>query len=97
MPETTSYSRTISVLQESEYLSQIRRLSEHCEHGSPSKETLHDKLVCGLRNEQIKNKCFHLLAEADLTLDRAIDIAVTMTEHQNMKRIISICFLSFFT
>ena len=58
-----------------EYLAELRRLSAHYSFGDHLKETLHDRLVCGLRSESIQKR---LLAEAELTLTRAIEIALGM-------------------
>ncbi|KAK3100621.1 hypothetical protein FSP39_022706 [Pinctada imbricata] len=50
-------------------------LSEHCDFGTHLNDSLRDRLVCGLRNEQIQKK---LLSESDLTLDKATEIAIAM-------------------
>ena len=58
-----------------EYIAELRRLSTHCEFGDYLDPALRDRLVCGLRNESVQRR---LLAEADLTLKRARDIAQRM-------------------
>ena len=58
-----------------EFLAQLRRLSAHCEFQSYLDQALRDRLVCGLRNENIQRR---LLAEADLTLTRAFELAQGM-------------------
>ena len=58
-----------------EYLAELRRLSTHCAFGDYLEQALRDRLVCGIRSESIQKK---LLAEAELTLKRAVEIAVGM-------------------
>jgi hypothetical protein len=57
----------------SEYCVAIQKLSEQCEFGTTLKDTLRDRLVCGLASEHIQRK---LLVEVDLTYDRAKAIAL---------------------
>ena len=45
-----------------------RQLAKHCDYKDTLQETLHDRLICG-----VNQKC--LLAEKDLTFDKALDIA----------------------
>ena len=52
----------------------IRKLSEHCGFTDLS-DALKDRLVCGLRNEQIQKK---LLTEKDLEYDSALSTALAM-------------------
>ena len=58
-----------------DYLAELRRLSAHCEFKDYLDEALRDRLVCGLRSESIQRK---LLAEVDLTLKRAVELAQGM-------------------
>lgn len=58
-----------------EYLAELRRLSAHCDFKNYLDEALRDRLVCGLRSESIQRK---LLAEVDLTLKRAVELAQGM-------------------
>ena len=58
-----------------EYLAELRRLATHCEFKDYLSEALRDRLVCGLRNESIQK---NLLARADLTLAKAIEVAQRM-------------------
>ncbi|XP_069129175.1 uncharacterized protein [Argopecten irradians] len=58
-----------------EYIAEIRKLSEYCEFGATLADALRDRLVCGLKNENIQRK---LLSEADLTYDRAVELSVAM-------------------
>ena len=57
------------------YLAELRRLTEYCEFGDYLNDALRDRLVCGLRAGNITKR---LLAEAKLTLKKAIDIATAM-------------------
>ena len=64
-----------------EYVAELRRLAIHCEFGEYQNQALCDRLVCGLRSENIQKR---LLSEADLTLTRAVEIAQGMeAAHQN--------------
>ena len=64
-----------------EYVAELRRLATHCEFGEYRDQALRDRLVCGLRSENIQKR---LLSEADLTLARAVEIAQGMeAAHQN--------------
>jgi len=58
-----------------EYISELRKLTLHCEFGSYLNEALRDRFVCGLRSEATQKK---LLAEAELTLQKAVKIAQSM-------------------
>ena len=59
-----------------EFLAALRGLSEHCEFGTAIQDTLRDRVVCDIGDRYIQRK---LLAEADLTYDKAVDIAVSMS------------------
>ena len=58
-----------------EYVAELRRLSTHCEFGPYLGQALRDRLVCGLQHESIQKR---LLAEPDLTLKRATELALGM-------------------
>ena len=58
-----------------EYMAELRRLTTHCEFGTFLDQALRDRLVCGLRQENIQKK---LLTEVDLTLARALELSVGM-------------------
>ena len=58
-----------------EYMAQLRRLATHCEFKTFLDEALRDKLVCGMRSENTRQK---LLTEADLTLTKAVETAQGM-------------------
>ena len=59
----------------SEYVVVLRKLVEHCEFGDRLNDDLRERLVCGMRHENIQKK---LLSEAGLTLKKAIEISVAM-------------------
>ena len=50
-------------------------MSEHCQFGETRQEMLRDRLVCGVKDTSIQRK---LLAETDLTLDKALSTARAM-------------------
>ncbi|XP_069133160.1 uncharacterized protein [Argopecten irradians] len=54
---------------------ELRKLSEHCNFEGFLNDALRDRFVCGLTSAATQRK---LLSEADLTLKRAMDIAVSM-------------------
>ena len=55
-----------------DYVVELRRLSAHCKFADYLNQALWDRLVCGLRAESIQKR---LLAEADLTLKKALELA----------------------
>ena len=59
----------------SQYLTGQQKLSEHSEFGAFLNDALRDRFVCGLSSLVIQRK---LLSEADLTLKKALDIALSM-------------------
>ena len=54
-----------------QYVAILRRLSKHCNFGDTLGDMLRDRLVCGLRDTGLQRR---LLAEKDLTFQRAFDI-----------------------
>ena len=58
-----------------EFMAELRRLSTHCGFKSYLNEALRDRLVCGLRSESTQRR---LLAEKDLSLQKAMEIAQGM-------------------
>ena len=58
-----------------DYVAELRELALHCQFGCYLMEALRDWLVCVLRNET-QQKC--LLAEHELTFDRALAITQSM-------------------
>ena len=58
-----------------EFLARLQKLAETCEFGGYCGEALRDRLVCGITSQTIRRK---LLGVVDLTLKKAVDIAVGM-------------------
>ena len=58
-----------------DYDAALRRLATHCRFGETLEEVLRDRLVCGLRHENIQRR---LLSEVELTYSKAMDIARSM-------------------
>ena len=56
----------------SDYITELRRLSEHCGFAAELNTYLRDRFVCGLNSEGIQQK---LLTVKDLTLAKAVDTA----------------------
>ena len=56
----------------SDYITELRRLSQHCGFGAELNTYLRDRFVCGLNSEGIQQK---LLTLKDLTLAKAVDTA----------------------
>ena len=58
-----------------EYEAELRRLAANCKFGDHLTQAIRDRLVCGLRSEGTQKR---LLAEADLNLAKALEIAQSM-------------------
>ena len=56
----------------SEYIAVLRKAAEHCNYGESLSEMLRDRLVCDITNSAVQKR---LLAEKDLTLDKAVSLA----------------------
>ena len=57
------------------YVAELRKLTQYCNFGGYLNDALRDQLVCGMRNENIQKR---LLSTAELTLEKAVNIAVGM-------------------
>ena len=67
-----------------DYVAELRCLGMHCEFGDYLDQALRDRLVCGIRSENIQ-KC--LLIKAGLTLTRMVELAQGMeAAHQNTRQ-----------
>ena len=55
------------------YVAELCHLSNHCDFGPALNEMLHNRMVCGIEEPKIQRR---LLAESDLTLDKAFELAV---------------------
>ena len=58
-----------------QFLAALRSLAEYCNYGTTLEDMLRERLVCGVRNEQIQKR---LLAEKDLTFAKAKELAESM-------------------
>ena len=58
-----------------QYITGLRRLATHCKFGGYLTEALRDRLVCGLKSGSTQKR---LLAETELTLAKAVEIAQSM-------------------
>ena len=56
----------------SEFVAGLRRLSECCQFAATLDDMLRDRLVCGIRDRRLQ---LRLLAETDLTFQKALDIS----------------------
>ena len=54
------------------YMTELRRLSKHCDFGDYLDTVLRDQLVCGLYHEDVQRK---ILAKSELPLTKAVHIA----------------------
>ena len=57
----------------SRYVAELLHLSEHCNFGTSLNEMLCDRIVCGIEDQKIQQR---LLAEPDLTFDKAFELAL---------------------
>ena len=55
-----------------DYAASLQKLAEHCSFRATITETLRDRLVCGMRNENVQKR---LLTKADLTFTKALKAA----------------------
>ena len=55
------------------YVTELRRLSEHCGFGETLQDMLRDRLVCGINDAGIQRR---LLSESELTYKKAFDMAL---------------------
>lgn len=56
-----------------DYVAELRRLAQDCNYGDTLQQKLRDRIVCGINDDRIQRR---LLAEADLTCEKALAIAV---------------------
>ena len=55
-----------------EYVAALHKAAEFCNYGDSLSEMLQDRLVCGITDTSVQKR---LLAEKDLTLDKAVGLA----------------------
>ena len=70
----------------SDYIAELRKLTEHCDFGDFLSDALREKFVCGLHRQSIRKR---LLAERKLTLQGAIEIAQSLEEAETQSSLIS--------
>ena len=58
-----------------DFIAQLRKLSEYCGFRDTLQDMLRDRLVCGCKDQRLQCK---LLAEPDLTFDKAFKLAKAM-------------------
>ena len=66
-----------------DFMASLRSLAEFCNYGGTLDHMLRDRLVCGVRNDRIQRR---LLAEKELTLSKAVDIASSIEMAANNVR-----------
>ena len=60
----------------SDYMAELRRLSQHCEFGGSLDEMLRDRLVCGINHDRTQQR---LLSEGgSLNLQNPLDISLSL-------------------
>ncbi|XP_072304768.1 uncharacterized protein [Eucyclogobius newberryi] len=64
-----------------DYVPELRRLAQDCNYGDTLQQKLRDRIVCGINDDRIQRR---LLAETDLTCEKAYSIAVA-SETANKK------------
>ena len=57
------------------YVADLRRMTKHCEFGATLDDMLRDRIVCGINDGRMQRR---LLAEAELTLKKALDMVLAM-------------------
>ena len=57
------------------FCAELRKLAEFCEFGDSLEDMLRDRMVCGISDKRIQRR---LLGEADLTYQKAYDLATVM-------------------
>ena len=62
-----------------EFVAELRRIAARCAFGNYLDQALRDRVVCGLKSEAIQKR---LLTEGDVTLAKAIEIALSMETAQ---------------
>ena len=67
------------------FVAELRSMTEHCNFGDSLELMIRDRLVCGINDSSIQTR---LLAETDLTYERAIKIALTAeTASQSVRQL----------
>ncbi|XP_063634943.1 uncharacterized protein LOC134805596 [Cydia splendana] len=58
-----------------QYLTELKKLSKHCEFDTSLEDNLRDQFTCGLKNDTIKQRLF---AEKSLTYSKAVSLALSL-------------------
>lgn len=66
------------------FVARLKNLAKHCAFGTFLHDALRDKLVCGIRSENVQRK---LLTEENLTFERAFQLAISMEMAENQIKI----------
>ena len=61
-------------------MTDLRSRAAKCEFGTFESDMIRDKVMFGVRDDRIKER---LLREADLTLNKALDVAELLTSTSN--------------
>ena len=70
----------------STYVSELKKLSEHCNFQDSLNDMLRDRLVCGVNDARLQRR---LLAEPDLTFGKAMELALALeAAERNAKDIV---------
>ena len=67
-----------------EYIAVLRKEAEHCNYGKSLSEMLRNRLVCGITNNAVQKR---LLAEKDLTLEKAVSLAKDQRISRHMQQL----------
>ena len=67
------------------YVAALRKLAEHCSYGDRLNEMIRDRLVCGVNHDTIQTR---LLAEKDLTYEKALEIAQAVEAAETNSKIL---------
>ncbi|VDI58342.1 Hypothetical predicted protein [Mytilus galloprovincialis] len=59
----------------SQFVAELRQISEHCDYKATLDDMLRDSLVCGIKEDRIQR---HLLAKPGLTFKKAMEVATAM-------------------
>ncbi|CAC5394574.1 unnamed protein product [Mytilus coruscus] len=59
----------------SQFVAELRQISEHCDYKATLDDMLRDRLVCGIKEDRIQRR---LLAEPGLTFKKAMEVATEM-------------------
>lgn len=67
----------------SDYVAELRKMTEYCEYGDKLEEMIRDRLVAGVMNDNIQQKLFSESQTGELTYKKAVDISLSIEAAQN--------------